>query len=195
MKGWWLSLSKGSPDYVMLQRLGVPGRGISQGKDLEVGWASWGVQETESSQCGCSNIVTEDKGVQDDTGGLPRWLSGKESACQYKRHIVRLGSLENGSLRPTTAFTLKWYFKLFSENHEPSLPLFLIIKVCSWIFLSSGTATFVFWVRRCHCSVNIPPLHKPWEILSATSQSSNWASERRKSGCWINSLPFILWPA
>ena len=86
MKGWWLSLSKGSPDYVMLQRLGVPGRGISQGKDLEVGWASWGVQETESSQCGCSNIVTEDKGVQDDTGGLPRWLSGKESACQCKRH-------------------------------------------------------------------------------------------------------------
>lgn len=37
MRGWWLSLSKGSPGYVMLQRLRVPGRGISQGKDLEVG--------------------------------------------------------------------------------------------------------------------------------------------------------------
>lgn len=37
MRGWWLSLSKGSLGYVRLQRLGVPGRRISQGKDLEVG--------------------------------------------------------------------------------------------------------------------------------------------------------------
>lgn len=70
---------------------------------------------------------------------------------------VHSESLENNPLTLTITFTSKWYFKLFPKNHGPLLPLFLIIKVYSWIFLFSGTASFVSWVRRCHCSVNTLP--------------------------------------
>lgn len=96
-------------------------------------------------------------------------------------------SLENSPLTLTIAFTSKWYFKLFPKNHEPLLPLFLIIKVCSWIFLFSGTASFVPCVRRWHCSVNILPSAEAVGGCLPRRAPQTLLQKERGPGCRMNS--------
>lgn len=96
--------------------------------------------------------------------------------------------LENGSFRLTTSFALKCYFKHFPKSHKPLLLLFLIIKVCRWIFPFSGAASFVFWISMCHCSVNtLPSAEALGASVCRIPVLKLCFRKRRKSGCRINS--------